>query len=136
MPDPNRRLAILIAAPWRGETAMHSDLCGIYDALAARRLSAEELLVLEGRLDRSLLLGFLESVHSRQADWSQGDLFFYYSGHGAYAPVDAVDATDADPALVFAEEELEDPARWVFWHEIFTALSPQPGVHLTVLPDC
>ncbi len=55
MPDPTQRLAVLIAAPWRGETAMHQDLRGIHDALAARHLSSEELLVLEGRLDKGLL---------------------------------------------------------------------------------
>ena len=98
---------------------MHGDVQAFYDALAARGVSSDDLLVLEGRLDRELVLGLLASVQSRVSAWDRGDLFLYYSGHGAYAPLDATDAATAEPALVFGPDDLDDPSRWVFWREVF-----------------
>lgn len=135
MPEAHR-LALLIGAPWRGEAAMHGDVQAIYEALAARGLSADELLAVEGRLDRDLLLGALDAVRARAAGWAAGDLFLYYSGHGAYAPPDAVDAAGVEPALVFAQDDLDEPARWLYWREVFAALALPPAVRLALLPDC
>ncbi len=136
MPESANRLALLIGAPWRGEAAMHGDVQAFYDALTARGMSSDDLLVLEGRLDRELVLAFLASAKSRVSDWDRGDLFFYYSGHGAYAPMDATDAATADPAFVFGPDDLDDPSRWVFWRELFGALALPAGVRLALLPDC
>ena len=82
------------------------------------------------------MLGFLASAQSRVSAWDRGDVFLYYSGHGAYAPMDAVDATAVEPALVFSQDDLADPLRWVFWHEAFGALALPAEVRLALLPDC
>ena len=63
MPESANRLALLIGAPWRGEAAMHGDVQAFYDALTARGMSSDDLLVLEGRLDRELVLAFLASAN-------------------------------------------------------------------------
>jgi hypothetical protein len=136
MPDSARCLALLIAAPLRGESAMHGDVQSVYEAFRQRGVSPEDLLVLEGRLSRDLLLGALEAIRSRVAGWMDGDVFLYFSGHGAYAPLDAIDATAVEPALVFAQEEMATPARWLFWREVFATLVLPPRVRLALLPDC
>jgi len=136
MPESANRLALLIGAPHRGEAAMHGDVQAFYDALIARGLSSDDLLVLEGRLDRELVLSFLASVRSRVSAWDRGDVLLYYSGHGAYAPMDAIDANTVDPALVFGQGDLDDPSRWVFWREVFGALALPVEVRLALLPDC
>jgi hypothetical protein len=136
MPEPAHRLALLIAAPWRGEAAMHGDVQMVYEGLAARGMSADELLVIEGGLDRRLLLDVLGAVRIRAAGWAEGELFVYYSGHGAYAPLDAVEADAAEPALVLAPGDLDEPRRWLFWRDVFSALELPPSVRLALLPDC
>ena len=136
MPESANRLALLIGAPWRGEAAMHGDVQAFYDVLTARGMSSDDLLVLEGRLDRELVLSFLASVQSRVSAWDRGDVLLYTSGHGAYAPLDAVDANTVDPALVFGPDDLDDPSRWVFWREVFVALALPVDVRLALLPDC
>ncbi len=94
------------------------------------------MLLLAGQLSRGLILSFLESVRTRWAGWEEGAVFLYYSGDGGYAPPDAEDAAGAEPALIFAEEDLADPAPWLPWRELFTALALPPGVRLSLLPDC
>jgi hypothetical protein len=136
MPESAHQLALLIGAPWRGEAAMHGDVQAFYDALSARGVPTDDLLVLEGRLDRELVLAFLASAKSRVSGWGRGDVFLYYSGHGAYAPLDEVDANTVEPALVFGQGDLDDPSRWMFWREVFGALALPPTVRLALLPDC
>jgi hypothetical protein len=136
MPESANRLALLIGAPWRGDAAMHGDVQAFYDALTARGVPSDDLLVLEGRLDRGLVLGFLAAAQSRVSAWDRGDVFLYTSGHGAYAPMDAIDADTVEPALVFGQGDLDDPSRWVFWREVFGALALPPAVRLALLPDC
>lgn len=48
----NSPLALLIAAPHNGEAGMHHDVAAMYDAVIARGLTPEDILVLEGRLNR------------------------------------------------------------------------------------
>jgi hypothetical protein len=135
MRESVHQLALLIGAPWRGEAAMHGDVQAFYDALTGRGLS-DDLLVLEGRLDRELVLDFLAAVQSRVSNWERGNLFLYYSGHGAYTPMDVTAVTMAEPALVFAPDDLDDPSRWVVWRDLFGALALPAGVRLALLPDC
>src|SRR5262249_52818472 len=77
-----RRLALLVAAPWPGETAMHDDLVAVHEALRLRGFLPEEILVLEGHLQRSALMTFFQAAHQRIATWRRGEVFFYFSGHG------------------------------------------------------
>src|SRR3989442_7903543 len=79
-----QRLALLVAAPWEGETAMHNDLVAIYNALRQRGFAPEEFLVLEGALTRSVLLAFLHDVQKRIGALQRGGVWFSFSGHGNF----------------------------------------------------
>src|SRR2546429_3760769 len=96
-PGDTRRLVILVAAPWEGETAMHNDLVATYTVLRQRGFAPEEFLVLEGPLTRNLLLAFLQDVHRRIAPWPTGDVWFSFSGHGHFI---GTTASDAIPGLL------------------------------------
>ena len=127
-----RRLAILVAAPWEGETAMHNDLVAVYNALRQRGFAPEEFLVLEGPLTRSLLLAFLHDIQRRIAPWQTGDVWFSFSGHGTFS---GMTVTDARPGLLFTGDLPPAPEHQVFWDEIFATLRVPTTVQLTVLPD-
>ena len=75
MADGPQRLALLIIAPWEGETAMHNDLTAMYNALRLRGLSADEILSLEGQLNRRSFMSFLQKARRRVARWPQGEIF-------------------------------------------------------------
>ena len=90
-----QRLALLVAAPWAGETAMHNDLVAIYNALRQRGFAPEEFLVLEGALTRSVLLAFLQDVQRRIGLWQHGDVWLYFGGHGTFRGTTAADRTVA-----------------------------------------
>jgi hypothetical protein len=127
-----RRLAILVAAPWEGETAMHNDLVAVYNALRQRGFAPEEFLVLEGSLTRSVLLAFLHDIQRRIAPWQKGDVWFSFSGHGTFS---GMTVTDARPGLLFTSEMSPAQEQQVFWDEIFATLQVPTTVQLTVLPD-
>ena len=127
-----RRLALLVAAPWEGETAMHNDLIATYNALRQRGFSPEEILVLEGSLTRGLLLSFLQNVHGRLASWQQGEVWFSFSGHGTFS---GMSASDARPGLLLTSESLPAREHQVFWDEVFAALQVPMSVQFTLLPD-
>lgn len=86
------RLGILIGAPHRDQSSMHHDLAAMYQALKRRGLASEEILCLEGALDRRLLLELLNAIHHRVADWREGELFLYVTGHGFFSGESAQDA--------------------------------------------
>jgi hypothetical protein len=127
-----RRLAILVAAPWEGETAMHNDLVAVYNALRQRGFAPEEFLVLEGPLTRSVLLAFLHDIQRRLALWQKGDVWFSFSGHGTFS---GMTAADARPGLLFTSEIPPSHEHQVFWDEIFATLQVPTAVQLTILPD-
>jgi hypothetical protein len=60
-----QRLALLVAAPWEGETAMFNDVAAIYNALRQRGFTPEEFLVLAGPLTRSVLFADMAFVGQR-----------------------------------------------------------------------
>ena len=133
MPNPHfPQLALLVGAPHLNQTSMHYDIAAMYAALQRRGITAEEILCLEGRLDRRLFLDFLSAVHQRIAAWPSGTLFFYISGHGFFTG-DRVEETrvgvELQPTTLPASE-----AR-VYWDEILQILAPPAGVMLTLLPD-
>lgn len=130
--DQFPQLAVLIGAPQFDQTSMHYDIAAMYAAMRRRGVTAEEILCLEGRLDRRLLLDFLNAVHQRIAPWSSGALFFYISGHGFFT------GEQAEEARVGVElQPTTRPARevQVYWDEILQILAPPAGVMLTLLPD-
>jgi hypothetical protein len=71
-------LALLIAAPQPGETAMYCDQVAMAEALLGRGFAADDILCLHGRLDRPLV----------QEDAQAGRLPPFYRPHFA-APGDA-----------------------------------------------
>lgn|GEM_PF-2540749 len=127
-----RRLAILIAAPWEGETAMHNDLVATYSALRQRGFSPEEFLILEGTLSRSLLLAFLHDVQRRIGAWQNGDVWFSFSGHGTFR---GTTAAEARPGLLFTSMLHPSHEDQVLWEEVFAALRVPAAVQLILLPD-
>jgi hypothetical protein len=126
------RLALLIAAPWPGETAMHNDLLAVVDALGQRGYSANERMVLEGQLNRRSLLALFEEAHRRIAQWKDGEVFLYFGGHGYYS---GATASDARPGLLLASDPEYSSDIAVFWDEVFKALNVPPTVRFIVLPD-
>lgn len=65
-------LALLIAAPQPGETAMYRDQAAMVAALLARGFAADDILCLHGRLDRPLVLAALQAASRRVAGWTAG----------------------------------------------------------------
>lgn len=125
-------LALLIAAPHPGETAMSRDLTAMAQALLARGFSADQILCLHGRLDRPLVIAFLQAASRRVAGWSEGSIFLHVSGHGFFTG-DTVD--DARPGLLFGDSEDVADDDHLFWDELFAVLALPAGVRLTLLPD-
>jgi hypothetical protein len=138
------RLALLIAAAGPGETAMHNDLAAMYAALRTIGFAPEDILCLEGGLRREMALAFLRAVRARLADIGTAaarpgprlEIFFYYTGHGAFWPWSATDPRRARPALQIEPDTHSDRRRWLFWEEVWAALLLPPDVRLKTLPDC
>jgi hypothetical protein len=130
--DRPQRLALLIAASWEGEGAMHNDLIAMYNALRLRKFLAKEILTLEGQLNRRSFMSFLQKARRRMADWRQGELFFHIGGHGTYT---GTNATEARPGL-WLKRDLQQSAEYtVFWDEIFALLNASANVKIILLPD-
>src|SRR5215471_5925787 len=114
-----QRLALLVAAPWAGETAMHNDLVALYNALRQRGFAPEEFLILEGSLTRSVLLAFLHDVQRRLGTWQRGDVWFSFSGHGTLR---GTTAAEAQPGLLLTSSPHPSHEEHVWWEEVFAAL--------------
>ena len=127
-----QRLALLVAAPWKGETAMHNDLVAIHNALRQRGFAPEEFLILEGALTRSVLLAFLHDVQRRIGAWQRGEVWFSFSGHGT---VRGTKAAEAQPGLLLTSALHPSHEEHVWWEEVFAALQVPAAVQLTLLPD-
>ncbi|HEY9786645.1 MAG TPA: caspase family protein [Candidatus Obscuribacterales bacterium] len=139
--DEFRQLAILIAAPHNGETAMHEDLSAMYQSLRQRGFSSKEILSLEGELNRQQLMCTLQEAHRRITDWRNGAVFFFYSGHGTYYPQTALTVEEARPALCLDKscEVNASQARAssvVYWDEVFSTLAVPQHIRLILVPDC
>jgi len=127
-----RRLALLVAAPWEGEAAMHNDLVATYNALRQRGFSPEEFLVFAGSLTRSGLLAFLHDVQRRIRAWPSGEVWFSFSGHGTFR---GTTAAEAPPGLWLTSTLHPSQEEQVLWGEVLTALQAPAAVQLTLLPD-
>jgi hypothetical protein len=127
-----RRLAVLIAAPWAGEAAMYNDLTMAYHALRQRGFAPEEILTLKGPRHRDVVLTFLQGVHQRVAAWPHGNVFFYVSGHGLYT---GQTVAAARPGLQLTRAMPNPGEASVSWEDAFKALNIPSSVQLIVLPD-
>jgi hypothetical protein len=130
--DTSHHLALLLAAPQPGEEAMYRDLSAIAQALLARGFSSDRSLCLHGRLDRPLVIAFLQAASRRVAGWSEGSVFLHVSGHGFFTG-DTVET--ARPGLLFGDSEDVADDDHISWDDLFAALALPVGVGLTVLPD-
>ena len=126
------RLALLIGTPNEGDVSMHNDLAAMYDALKTRGLAPEEILSLEGNLDRQIVMPFLEGVSHRIAQWREGQLFLYLSGHGFFSG-DTVE--EARIGIQLQKATPESNTHSVYWDEMFCALSIPEVVTVTMLID-
>jgi hypothetical protein len=126
------RLGILIGAPHGDQSSMHNDLVAMYQTLKRRGLTSEEIICLEGALNRRLLLEFMSAIHRQIADWVQGELFLYVTGHGFF---DGDSAHDARVGVLLRVTENVGDEYHTFWDQLFQALSAPQGVAVTVLPD-
>lgn len=111
---------------------MHNDLLAMTQALLARSLPADSIFSLHARLDRHLVLAFLDTARRRMAGWTEGSLFVHVSGHGFFA---GDTPETARPGLLFAESEDATDDNHLFWDAFFAALALPAGVRLTLLPD-
>jgi hypothetical protein len=130
--DGPQRLAILIIAPWKGEAAMNNDLTAVYKALRLRGFSDKEILSLKGQLNRSSFMSFLQKARKRMATWRQGELFFYFGGHGTFT---GTNASESRPGLWLKHDLQQSVQYTVFWDEVFATLNVPANVKVTLLPD-
>lgn len=134
MPQPHHpnHLALLLAAPQPGETAMRRDQAAMAGALLARGLAADDIRSLHDPLDRPRALAFLAAAGRHVAGWTEGSVFVHVSGHGFFAG----DTTEtARPGLLFSESDDVTDDEHLFWDDLFATLALPPGVRLTLLPD-
>jgi hypothetical protein len=128
--DP--QLAILIGAPHQNQSSMHYDLAAMYNALRQREMLTEDILWLEGKLDRHLLLGFFAAIGRRIAAWHQGTLLLYVTGHGFFTG-ECVE--EARVGIELQPSEQLSSEYHIFWDELLQALALPAGVKLILLPD-
>ncbi|MBP8107374.1 MAG: hypothetical protein KBG20_00280 [Caldilineaceae bacterium] len=129
--NPNQ-LALLIAAPQEGEPAMHNDMTAMTQALLDRGLSADRILSLHGRLDRTLVLACLRTVRRRITLWENGSLFIHVSGDGFFI---GDTSETARAGLLFDESNDVTDDGHLFWDNFFAALNLPTGIRLILLPD-
>ena len=111
---------------------MDRDQAAMAQTLLARGFAASEILCLHGRLDRPLVLAFLQAAGRHAAGWTDGSVFLHVSGHGFFA---GDTAEEARPGLLFEENDDAADDGHLFWDELFAALALPVGVRLTLLPD-
>jgi hypothetical protein len=131
-PSQSTHLALLIAAPQPGETAMLRDQAAMAQALLGRGFSTDQILCLHGRLDRPLVLVTLQAAGRRAAGWTDGSVFLHVTGHGFF---DGDTAGAARPGLLFGDSEDVADNDHLFWDDVFAALALPAGVRLALLPD-
>jgi hypothetical protein len=129
----NSQLALLIASPHNGNSGMHNDVVAMHDALLARGLSLEDILLLEGKLNRKLLMSLIGEANKRVARWESGEVFMHYSGHGIFT---GNTVSEFRVGMLLAPEKPNHKSNCVFWDEVFAALRLPANVNFILLPDC
>ncbi len=127
----SKKLAVLVGTDWYRDMAAHNDLEAAHKALRERGFSSEEIISLEGNLNRSMLVSFLTQIRQRTLGWENGTVFLYYSGHGSYR---RISETEVEPGL-HLNRNLSEAEQTMSWREVFETLKFPPQVKLLVLPD-
>ena len=130
--NSSSELAILVGAPHKDQTAMHNDVAAMYRALQQRGLASDQILCLEGKLDRRLLRGFLATIGQRIAGWTEGTVLLYITGHGFFT---GDNAAEARVGIELQPADQYRPEVHIYWDELFAALAIPPGVQMLLLPD-
>jgi hypothetical protein len=128
----SHHLALLLAAPLPGESAMYHDQAVMAQMLQDRGLPADRILSLHGKLDRPLVLSFLQAAQRQIAGWQEGLLFVHVSCHGFFS---GDTPENVRPGLEFLDTGTPHDDYHLFWDEFFDALSPPVNVRLVLLPD-
>jgi hypothetical protein len=127
-----RRLALLVGAPWKGETFLGNGVARMQEALITRGFGRSETMTSTDAIDRKTLSGRLEEVRKRIASWREGEIFLYYDGHGLYSR-----ATRGVPeAGLQLTGDRDNPGSAMLWREVWGAIAAPRGVSVLVLPDC
>ena len=133
------QLAILIARPFAGESAMYNDMTAMAQGLVARGFLTDQIFCLHGRLDRPLVLSFVQAASRRVAGWRDGSVFLHVSSHGFVTGKTASEARAglllAAPSRSRATQAVVADDDHLFWDDLFAALALPVGVTLTLLPD-
>ena len=125
--EQRRQLAVMLAVSWPGDASVLSDVAAMYDSLRLRSFQPNEILSLMGDLHRGSLIAFLERVSEQISTWSEGEIFFYCSGHGY--------CTESEEPGLWLSEGQDSPQFRVLWEEMFKALRLPRQVRVTLLPD-
>jgi hypothetical protein len=112
---------------------MHNDVVAMYGALLARGFFAKDILLLEGTLNRKLLMSLIGEANKRVATWKSGEMFIHYSGNGTFT---GRTTSEARVGLQLASDQPNIKSHRVFWDEVFAALRLPANVKLILLPDC
>jgi hypothetical protein len=113
-------------------SAMSNDLVAMREALLRRGFRADEVMSLEGRLDRNILMTFLQQAKRRIAADRSTEVFFYYGGHGGLT---GNTVAEARPGLFLTNDAQDAHQQQVFWDEVFAALDLPAHVRMILLPD-
>lgn len=111
---------------------MHNDIGAMFNALLMRGFSSKDILLLEGKLNRKLLMRLIGEVNKRVATWKSGEVFIHYSGHGAFI---GSTASEARVGVQLAPDKPDHKNNRIFWDEVFTAVRLPANVGLILLPD-
>ena len=129
---PARRLALLVGAPWKGETFLENGVARMQEALIIRGFRRSDTMTSTEATDRKTLSQRLEEIRKRIASWREGEIFLYYDGHGMYSR-----ATRGVPeAGLQLTGDRGDPGSRMLWREVWEAIGVPHGVSVLVLPDC
>ncbi len=128
-----RWLNLLIAAPWEKDTAMLNDLAAMDKTLRLRGIPDEQILSIQGTLNRELLFSFLNKARQRIAELNSNNIFLYYSGHGFFS---GTNTSNARPGLWLAHDTQNETDGMVSWDEVFSVLDLDIISNLVLLPEC
>jgi hypothetical protein len=131
------KLAVLIGVPIEAEITMHNglvhnDLVAMYKAIQKRGFQSNEIISLEGKLTRRLVIDFLTEIGRRIVNLSTKNLFFYYGGDGYYSGETAIEAR---VGVCLHEKNEEGKIDGLFWDEIFEILQVPSETKVTLLPE-
>jgi hypothetical protein len=96
-----RWLSLLIAARWEQDTIMLNDLAAIDKSLRSRDIPDNQILSIQGTLNRKSLFSFLNKARQQITESNLCNVFLYYSGHGFFT---GTNTSNAQPGLLLVHD--------------------------------